>query len=218
MASARHRPPSPPRSTGARIRAARKERGLSQTELAGAVGVTQPTVANWEHDAHTPRRAALPKLASALAVTPDWILKGAAAPRKLGPRPLGPRYLDRPIRHVPIFDAAEATGFDPGTAEPVDHFAASIDALTPFAMRVDDRSMSRVIPRGAMVIFDADGGGLLDGELHLVEHNGRAMVRRWGAAPPRLETAGDGAADEITFLPAPPRAIGRALMVISALD
>ncbi len=61
---------------GARLVALRKKAGLSQTELADAVGVPQTTIAHWEQSSTPPRSEVLPKLAKALGVEIDAILGG----------------------------------------------------------------------------------------------------------------------------------------------
>lgn len=45
------------KSTGERIKAARKSAGLSQAELSDKIGVTQPTVAQWEKGGYIPQYA-----------------------------------------------------------------------------------------------------------------------------------------------------------------
>jgi transcriptional regulator with XRE-family HTH domain len=55
-------------SAGARIKAARLLMGLSQTELAERLGVSQPAVAHWESGAHAPRYALLPRIAALLEI------------------------------------------------------------------------------------------------------------------------------------------------------
>ena len=65
-----------PRSIGERIRQARKSRGMSQSDLAVRVGVSQPAIANWESGVHDPRRLTLAKLADALDAPLDWLAAG----------------------------------------------------------------------------------------------------------------------------------------------
>ena len=72
---------------GARLVSLRKAAGLSQTELANAIGVSQQTVAYWETCATPPRSDVLPKMAKALGVRVEEILSDAplALARKPGP-------------------------------------------------------------------------------------------------------------------------------------
>ena len=61
---------------GKRIAALRKEKGLTQEELAGHMGVSPQAVSKWENDQTCPDISALPKLARLLGVTVDELLEG----------------------------------------------------------------------------------------------------------------------------------------------
>ena len=61
---------------GKRIQALRKERGLTQKQLADAVGVTPQAVSKWETDESCPDITALPLLAGVLGVSVDSLLGG----------------------------------------------------------------------------------------------------------------------------------------------
>lgn len=75
------RPLTKPRpKQGARLAALRRAAGLSQAELARAVGETQQNIAFWELSPKPPRSDVLPKLAKALGVRVDALL-GDAEPR-----------------------------------------------------------------------------------------------------------------------------------------
>lgn len=67
-------PPIDPRGFGRRVREARAACGLSQLDLAKAVGSTKRTVENWESG--TLPRSKLPALAEELGVTPMWLTTG----------------------------------------------------------------------------------------------------------------------------------------------
>jgi len=54
---------------GAHLLNLRESAGLTQTQLAGFVGVPQGTIALWEWNETPPRSSALPKLAKALGVS-----------------------------------------------------------------------------------------------------------------------------------------------------
>lgn len=56
---------------GQRIRAARKAVGLSQVQLAAAVGVVQQIVSNWECGKTAPRYDCRPRLARVLGLNAD---------------------------------------------------------------------------------------------------------------------------------------------------
>ena len=56
------------------IRKARKEKGLTQKELAEKVGVTQGNLSSWETDRWKPDLDALKKLCEALNCSADYLL------------------------------------------------------------------------------------------------------------------------------------------------
>ena len=57
-----------------RLKVLRVMRGLTQSQLASLVGVTQGTVSQWEKGITHPRFAVIPRLASALGVTINDII------------------------------------------------------------------------------------------------------------------------------------------------
>lgn len=60
---------------GEKIRSARKEKGLTQTELAKRVGVSQRTIASYETDHSTPKTKVLyKKLSEELSVNTNYLL------------------------------------------------------------------------------------------------------------------------------------------------
>jgi transcriptional regulator with XRE-family HTH domain len=68
--------------------ALRQAAGLSQAELARAVGESQQNIALWEQSDKPPRSDVLPKIAKALGVSIDVLLNVELAPRP--PRRPGP--------------------------------------------------------------------------------------------------------------------------------
>jgi transcriptional regulator with XRE-family HTH domain len=72
--STRRRPPQ-----GAHLAQLRQAAGLTQAELAAALGETQQNVAFWEFASKPPRSDVLPQLAKALGVTVEAILSPGAA-------------------------------------------------------------------------------------------------------------------------------------------
>lgn len=78
-----------PPTQGAHLAALRRSAGLTQAELADAVGVPHTNIAFWEFSDKPPRSDFLPKLAQALDVTVEVLLAPTAPPppaRKRGPR------------------------------------------------------------------------------------------------------------------------------------
>lgn len=72
-------------AVGARIRAARLERGLTQAELGAAVGVSRSAVAQWETERAGQVRGNLTRIAAALGVSVEHLLNGGAAAQAAGP-------------------------------------------------------------------------------------------------------------------------------------
>ena len=73
---------------GATVAALRKERGMTQLDLAERMGVTDKAVSKWERDLSFPDAASLPKLAETLGVTVDQLMLGkmdATAPPRQRP-------------------------------------------------------------------------------------------------------------------------------------
>lgn len=64
-------------SIGSRIKQARQAAGISQSELAEAMGITRSACSQWEADQGTgPRRERLERLAVELGVTYQWLATG----------------------------------------------------------------------------------------------------------------------------------------------
>ena len=61
---------------GKRIAHLRKEKGLTQDELAQHMGISPQAVSKWENDQTCPDISALPKLAGLLGVSVDELLSG----------------------------------------------------------------------------------------------------------------------------------------------
>ena len=59
---------------GKRISELRKNKGMTQEQLAQRVGVTAQAVSKWENDLSCPDISILPQLAEALGVTTDELL------------------------------------------------------------------------------------------------------------------------------------------------
>ena len=64
---------------GKRIAHFRKEKGLTQEELAQHMGISPQAVSKWENDQTCPDISALPKLARLFGVTVDELLEGREA-------------------------------------------------------------------------------------------------------------------------------------------
>ena len=65
---------------GTRLRTLRKQHRISLVGLARQVGVSQPTVWNWERDAVRPRKKSIRAVASLLGVSENELIFGDDAP------------------------------------------------------------------------------------------------------------------------------------------
>lgn len=62
---------------GKRLKALRKQREMTQEELAGAVLVTPRTIINYESDRCQPQVSKVLALSERLRVSPNYLLRGA---------------------------------------------------------------------------------------------------------------------------------------------
>lgn len=70
---------------GNRISKYRKEKGMTQEELANKMGVSSQAVSKWENDASCPDIGLVPQLCSILGITADELLSGKREEVKLVP-------------------------------------------------------------------------------------------------------------------------------------
>lgn len=70
---------------GNRISKYRKEKGMTQEELAGKLGVSSQAVSKWENDASCPDISLLPQLCSVLGISADELLSGKKEEVRLVP-------------------------------------------------------------------------------------------------------------------------------------
>lgn len=70
---------------GSRIAARRKEKGMTQEELALKMGVSAQAVSKWENDASCPDISLLPRLCRIMGITSDELLTGDNSSVKMLP-------------------------------------------------------------------------------------------------------------------------------------
>lgn len=206
-----------PGTFGARIRWARSRRAMSQQDIADGVGVSQPTVANWENDVNQPRPNAMKRLVDLLDIAPRWLMYGEGPPNASGVSfdiaPWG--YLARSLHHVPVFSPPIGDAvFDPMCETPVDYVACCADCLRPFGLRIDAERSSPIAPEGAVMVFDAAVTEPEDAAIHLVEIDGRPVLRRWRTGSARWEPLVVGDAPN---RPESARSLGEAVIAITPL-
>lgn len=81
--------PMKQQTMGGVIAALRKEKGMTQLELAEQMGVTDKAVSKWERNLSCPDVASLPKLAQILGVSVDELMR-SGTPEKKTPNALVP--------------------------------------------------------------------------------------------------------------------------------
>ncbi len=74
---------------GSRIKSKRTELQLTQSVVAKFIGVTPPTIGQWERDETMPKGQHVIKLADILQVSPGWIITGSHSPVLLGSSQFG---------------------------------------------------------------------------------------------------------------------------------
>lgn len=86
---------------GTMIAALRKEKGMTQLELAQQLGVTDKAVSKWERDLSCPDVNSLPKLAEVLGVTVDELMQTKIRPAEEGGRKWS-QILDMVLKALPL--------------------------------------------------------------------------------------------------------------------
>lgn len=89
-------------SFGATISALRKQKGMTQLELAREMGVTDKAVSKWERDLSFPDVASLPKLADVLGVSVDELLKAKTAAQEQPARSKVPALVELVLKAVAL--------------------------------------------------------------------------------------------------------------------
>lgn len=128
-----------------RLKSTRKKHGLSQTELAERVNVSQPTIANWERGGHTPRPDALARISDVLSIDTTWLLSGEL-PARHDP---ANQYLAQPLCHIAVYDWPLGTT-DPTESSPSRFIPLSTDQTGLFAL---EAHVSTGFPTGTTLIF-----------------------------------------------------------------
>jgi len=176
---------------GDRIRHARKDVGLNQADLANRLGVSQPTVANWESGVHDPRRLMLAKLSETLSVPLSWLSQGARSITEQDKHPAA-AYLRRYLQHVPVISYenagrfAETSDTDPHDwAE--DYIPVTYGSARLFAVFVTDDAVNLAFPPGTLVVIDYTERLPQEGTFCLAMVGEQCVLRRWRAEPARLE-------------------------------
>jgi transcriptional regulator with XRE-family HTH domain len=142
---------------GERIRAARARKGLTQRDLAEAIGVSVQAVSQWENNDTSAKLSRVTQIAEVLSVEPKWLLSAAALGENASPEHIS---LVQAAIRTPLVNLEDAVWFSS-----IGKFANKPDiqrdleltyeALGPtFAFKVCDNSMSKRFREGDIVIAD----------------------------------------------------------------
>ncbi len=142
-----------------RLKSAREEAGLTQTEVAVAAGVSQGTVANIESGLRRNPRE-LMAIAKAVNVQPEWLKSGRGQKRLDAPQNVTPASMG--ANRVPLISYVQAgawteavDNFNPGDAE--DWLMTDLKlSKTAFALEIKGDSMLPEFKPGDRVIIDPE--------------------------------------------------------------
>lgn len=87
------------KTMGQTISALRKERGMTQRDLAEKLGITDKAVSKWERDLACPDISLLPKLAQILEISVDELMHTGTVPK---PRNNTAQIVDLVLKAVPL--------------------------------------------------------------------------------------------------------------------
>lgn len=189
----KERGPASPRNmaTGARIYARRKEKGVTQTQLANAIGVGTGIISMWERGTRGLSAENLEKLAAYLDVSPGYLADGDGAPdtAPVVDAPEPPQTVPVEIdsaTYERIRRAAEAEGTD---------VAAYIAAAVERPLELFEVQQRHATPNDAFETYTVEEvATLLDITVRTVQqliHSGalaaRKIGKRWRITPDNLK-------------------------------
>jgi len=142
-------------SFGSRLLALRKERKLTQVQLAKLVGVSDVTIGYWEKDQNKPGGLSLTKLARYFGVSENYLLTGKEDASNVSPSSLG-------AMQVPIISwvqaglwTSESEAQTPeGTTEYL--LTTELHSMGTFALKVRGKSMEPEFKEGDTIVVDPD--------------------------------------------------------------
>lgn len=148
---------------GSRLKSLRKEKKLTQQQLADTVGVSKTSVIYWEKDENTPKHESLVLLSKALTTSPEWLLTGKGdeqAPKKIDLRESNVTFVNTPLVQVPLLDYVQAglfhevgyDGINPLGASWTTYESARPDCV--FSLKVEGLSMAPEFMPGDEIIVD----------------------------------------------------------------
>lgn len=179
-----------------RIKIRRKELGITQKEIAKAVGVTTSSVTQWELGMTAPKGANLQGLSKVLQCTPDWLLYGKEPPKPESNATFigGIKEWDEntPLPddevEIPFYKEVELSAGN-GRYVIQEHptyklrFSKvtlkknNVDPASASCVKVEGNSMEPVLPDGATVGVDTSKTTVRDGKMYALDHDGMLRVK-----------------------------------------
>lgn len=175
-----------------RIHAARREKGLTQEQLAEAVGKSRVAVAQWETAQTRPRHPTLVKIAKALNVSIEWLESGVSPDGTSAPS------LPPNVHGIPNLDIHAGMGngglgyieVDEFTMRPLPDFTDGDWVFPPsvqtrigklrgkFAFPVEGDSMEPTLKAGSFVFVDTTRSTPVVPGLYVVDTGDGRLVKR----------------------------------------
>lgn len=166
---------------GKRIKELRLKRGLTQYELAEAMGVDRTTVAHWESGRHAPRGVLLMELSKKLFTNPEYLMWGELKEKAGGTnRAVKRRKKSGKIKVLPVYGRVPA-------GEP-DHIFEEILGMYPAPPEVDadywvvvkgNSMVGRNINEGDMVLVKKQDYPDRNGQVVIAVVNGEVTVKEF---------------------------------------
>lgn len=168
-----------------RIRRLRRERQLTQQQIATAFGINKASVAEWESGRTAPANERLGQLAELLGTTVDYLLRGSEGADSFGHSETGDAYIS--VRHARFKLAAGTSGYvveyDNADGGPL-YFRAdwlqkrSLKADRLIALKVYGASMEPGLFDGDTVVVNLADASPADGVVFAVNYEGECVVKR----------------------------------------
>lgn len=160
------------------IYAIRNHFGLSQTELAKALNVSQVTVSNWETGSHKITAANIEKIAKTLNLTYDDIASEVSGFASKSNNESEENWMTE----VPVYGAiAAGTPIDIMEVDDTREVPTRVVKRfkKPFLLKVEGESMNRVLPNGSYALIEPCQGVAVQGKPYAVCVNGySATIKR----------------------------------------
>ena len=192
-------------SFGEQLKCRRKELGLSRSELAKQLGVSQSAVGNYETGVSAPKEEILLRIFDALHVEPNYLYRGsfesAGGDASPAARPLVEKYralspagrqtihtlLDalcrmqgEPARTIPLYRSPAAAGAAapvPGLDYELLTVTGDVPPAAELAVRMEGDSMAPYIPSGSVIYIHH--APLANGDVGLFCIGGAMLVRQY---------------------------------------